>query len=223
MLKPKKKMTKQDLKEDKFVKFSLQAKTYVDENYQKLTRIGLVILGILVIAVFLYYESKQSASEANAQLGIAEIEFSHSQLVKASNRLIKLIDEYDGSDAADRGMFLLANIYFQQQKYEDARAYFEKFIDSYSGSNILLSSAYAGLAACEEASSNYEAAGELYEKASETAPDFPESDNQYYLAGLCYKKAGDSEKARAIFEELADKDRESSRAKDAESQLVMLR
>lgn len=223
MLKPKKKITKQELKEDKFVKFTLQAKTYIDMHYQKLLRIGLAILAIVVIFIFLYYESQQTEAEANSQLGIAEIEFTNGQLTKASERLGRLIEDYDGSDAADQGIFLLANIHFQQQKYEQAREYFEKFVNDYSGSNILLSSGYAGLAACEEAVNNFEEAGDLYERAAETAPDFPEADNQYYLAGLCYKKAGDIEKARSIFEQLTDESAKSSRAKDAESQLVLLK
>ena len=91
------------------------------------------------------------------------------------------------------------------------------------GSHILLASGYAGLAACEEALNNYTEAAELYEQAADTAPEFPESENQYYLAALCYKKAGDIEKARSIFQQLADADGSSSRIKDAESQLVLLK
>jgi tetratricopeptide (TPR) repeat protein len=223
MLKPNKKITKQELKEDKFVKFSLQAKNYVDENYQKLMRIGLGILAVVVIIIFFYYESVQTEVDANSQLGIAEIEFTNGQLSKASQRLSRLIEDYDGTDAADQGLFLLANIYFQQQNYDQAREYFEKFVDAYNGSNILLSSGYAGLAACEEADKNYMEAASLYEQAAETAPDFPEADNQLFLAGLCYKKAGDIDKAKSIFEELAEESEKSSRKKDAESQLVLLK
>jgi tetratricopeptide (TPR) repeat protein len=223
MLKPKKKISKQELKEDKFVKFSLQAKTYLDENYQKLTRIGLALVAVIVIAAFFYFESQQTETDANSQLGIAEIEFSHGELNKASDRLVRLINEYDGTDAADKGIFLLANIYFQQQNYEEARSYFEKFVDNYSGSNILLASGYAGIAACEEAFGNFEPAAELYEKAADTAPDFPEAENQYYLAGLCYKKAGNIEKAKSVFQSLAEEPEKSTRSKDAESQLVLLK
>jgi len=223
MLKPKKKITKQELKEDKFVKFTLQAKTYIDMHYQKLLRIGLALVAVIVIIIFFYYDSQQNEIEANSQLGIAEIEFTNGQLIKASERLEKLIEKYDGTDAADQGMFLFANILFQQQKIEEARDYFEKFINAYNGSNILLASGYAGLAACEEALNNYSQAAELYERAAETAPEFPESDNQYYLSALCYKKAGDIEKARSIFQQLADAAKSSSRVKDAESQLVLLK
>jgi tetratricopeptide (TPR) repeat protein len=222
MLKPKKKITKQELKEDKFVKFTLQAKTYFDENYQKIMRAALGIGAIIIILVFYYYNSQESAKEANSQLGIAEIEYKNGNLAKASERLVELIEEYDGTDSADKGMFLLANIYYQQKKYEDAQTYFDKFVNAYSGSNILLASGYAGLAACNEVGNNFSDAGDLYEQAADLAPDFPESDNYYYLSALCYKRAGDLEKARSIFEQLASEAKSSQRVQDAETQLVLM-
>jgi len=222
MLKPKKRIHKQDLREDKFVKFSLQAKSYLDENYQKLSRYVLVVAGVVIIFLFFYYNNKQASQEAYAQLGIAQIEFANGDLVKANERLVRLIDDFDDTDAAEQGMFLLANIYYQQKKFDDARLYFEKFIDQYSGSDILLASGYAGLAACEETVNNFAHAAELYERAANMTPDFPESDRQYYLAALCYKKAGDLEKAKTIFSQLAEGAKSESQIKEAEAQLVLL-
>jgi tetratricopeptide (TPR) repeat protein len=223
MLKPKKNIRKQDLKEDKFVKFSLQTKSYIDENYPTIMRAVVVAGVIIVLGVFFYYNSQQTDIEANSQLGIAEIEFANGNLPKASERLIKLIDEYDGTDAADQAMFLLANILFQQKKYEQASDYFDRFVDAYSGSNILLASGYAGLAACNEESKNFVEAAELYERAADLAPQFPESDNYYYLAALLYKKTGELDKARSLFQQLAEEAKTDNRVKDAETQLVLLK
>jgi len=222
MLKPKKSLTKQELKEDKFVKFTLQAKSYVDENYQKIMRTALGVGAVIIILIFYYYNSQETENEANSQLGIAQIEFTNGNLAKASERLVKLIQEYDGTDAANEGMFLIANIYYQQKKYADAQVYFDKFVGSYSGSNILLASGYAGLAACEEINNNLEEAANLYEQAADLAPDFPESDNYYYLSAICFKRSGDLDKARSIFEQLASEAKSSQRVKDAETQLVLL-
>lgn len=222
MLKPKKKVTKQELKEDKFVKYTLLAKSYVDENYQKIMRAALAIGAIIILFVFYYYNSQATDNEANSQLGIAAIEYTNGNLQKASERLVRLIEEYDGTDAADQGMFILANIYFQQKKYADAQLYYDKFVGAYSGSNILLASGYAGLAACEEVNANFPDAAELYEQAAELAPEFPESDNYYYLSALCYKSAGNFDEARSIFEHLASEAKSTQRVNDAETQLVLL-
>ena len=222
MLKPKKKITKQDLKEDKFVKFTLQAKSYIDENYQKIMRAALALGAIIILLVFFYYNSQETNKEANSQLGIAEIEYTNGNMQKASERLVRLIEEYDGTDAADQGMFLIANIYFQQKKYNEAQIYFDRFVSDYSGSNILLASGYAGLAACEEVNANFSEAANLYEQAADLVPQFPESDNYFYLSALCYKRIGDTDKARSIFKQLASEAKSSQRMQDAETQLVLM-
>jgi len=215
-------MSKHDLKDDKFVRFALQAKTYFDENSKRVTMFVFGVFAVLSIMIIYSYINRQSQTAANGQLGIAQIEYSYGNYDKAAVRLHRLIDDYGGSDAALQGTFLLANIYYQQKEYEDARHYFEKFIDEYSGSTILLASGYAGLASCYEIEDEYNQAAQLYVKAANLATDFTESDNYRYLAGICFKKAGDIEHAINQFEKLVDQSRPSSRAKDAESQLVLL-
>jgi tetratricopeptide (TPR) repeat protein len=223
MLKPKKKIRKHDLKEDKFVKAALQAKTYFDENYRQVTFVVGAIFAAIVIFIIYNYVSKQKRDEANAQLGIAQIEFSNSNYLKASQRLLRLIEDYSGTDEAIQGMFLLANIYYQQGEYADARHYFEEFVDDYSGSNILLASGCAGLAACLEMNKEYEKAAELYQKAADLAGDFPESDNYTYLAGICYKKIGKNDQAKNQFQKIIQNSDTGSRVKDAELELVLLK
>ena len=223
MLKPKKKIRKHDLKEDKFVKAALQAKTYYDENFRQVMWVVGVTFAVIVIFIIYNYVSKQKREEAKAQLGIAQIEYSNSNYLQATERLLRLIDEYDGTDEAAQSMFLLANIYYQQEEYADAQSYFEKFVDSYSGSNILLASGYSGFASCLVLDKKYEQAAELYQRAADLAGDFPEADNYTYLAGVCYKKSGQKDQAKSQFQKIIKKSETGSRVKDAEFELVLLK
>jgi len=222
MLKPKRKITKQELKEDKLVKTTLQVKNYFEENYKQ---VSYVVMGLfIVIAIlFLYrYYNQKTSQQANAQLGMAQIEFTNSNYDKATVRLLRLIQEYPGTDEANQGMFLLANIYYQQKNYKQARDYFSEFVDAYSGSDILLASGYAGLAACLETENNFAQAAKSYEKAARRAEEFNESDNYYYLAAMCYKKAGETAKAKEQFETLVKESKVGKISKDAEMQLILL-
>lgn len=222
MLKPKKRITKQDLKEDKFVKTTLQVKSYIDENYRQVVTVVLGIFAVIVIFIVYGQLKKESAMEAQAELGIAQIEYSNNNLDKASERLLNLIEEYGSSEEGQQGMLMLANIYFVQNKYADSEKYFQEFVDSYSGSDILLSSGYAGLASCKEVDKDYSNAAELYEKAADAAPDYIEADNFRYLSGLCYKKAGNVENASRIFQAIIDGAKTQQRVRDAETQLILL-
>jgi outer membrane protein assembly factor BamD (BamD/ComL family) len=184
-----------------------------------------VVLAVFaVIVIFIVYGQLkgQTREQARAELGIAQVEYSNDNLDNASERLTRLIEEYGSTDEGQQGMLMLANIYYQQKKYADAELYFQEFVDSYSGSNVLLSSGYAGLAACKEVVRDFMTAAKLYEKAANTADDYIESDNFLYLSGICYVKAGDNEQAKEIFRKIIDSSKTNQHVRDAETQLVLL-
>ncbi len=222
MLKPKKKLTKHELKEDKFVKTTLQVKNYVDQNYKQVMTVVLSVFAGIVLLIVYGQFSGESEKEAQGQLGIAQIEYNNENFDKARTRLQRLIENFGNTDEAEQGRLILANIYYNEQDYENAERYFREFTDSYSGSDILLASGYAGLAACLEVKKEFEEAAKLYEKASKQAPDYTESDNYAYLSGLCYNKAGDTDAARRIFEHLKEHAKSPKSSRDAEIQLTLL-
>jgi len=223
MLKPKKKITKKELKEDKFVKFTLQAKTYLDENSKQVIYMVAGIFALVLLIIIYVYTHNANVEEAQAQLGIAQVEYSNLNYDKSIVRLEGLIESYSSTNEADQGMFLLANILYQRERYEESKKYFEQFVDSYSGSDILLASGIAGLAACYEQENMYMEAAETYSKAASTAPDFVEADNYLYLAGICFGKAGDTLRAIEKFEYLVENNLTNKRLNDAKSQLMRLK
>ena len=223
MLKPqKKKITKKNLKEDKFVESALKAKTYLEENSKQVTIVVAAILVLVVLIMFYRNYQQNRTSKAETLLGLAQVEYQNMNYAKAREFLNRLFDEYDGTDAAIQGYFVLANLNYQQGKYEEAESAFKRFIDKYDGSKILLASGYAGYAACLEHRGAHQQAAEYYLKAQKTAPDFIEAANYLYLAGLNFKKAGQMEKARQIFQKIMEKYEKSKRYNDAKAQLILL-
>ena len=222
MLKPKKRLTKKEIKEDKFVQKTMQAKAYVEENYQKVMGIVAGIFAVILLIMVISYYRGQSQQEANALLGEAQLEYHNLNYTKAKAMLNRLMEEYSGTDAADQGKFLMANLYYREGKYKEAKEYFKDFLDNYSGSEILIASAIAGYAACIAAEGNYLEAAENYRKAQEKAPDFVEAANYLYLAGLNYQKADQPEQAQEMFQKVVENYKDSSRYNDAKAQLIFL-
>ncbi len=223
MLKPaKKKITKKELKEDKFVEAALKAKTYLEENStQVFVAIAVVVALVILIMVYRNYHEKK-VMQATALLGMAQVEYQNMNYAKAREFLNRLFEEYDGTEAATQGYFILANLNYQQEKYDEAETAFKKFIDNYNGSKILKASGLAGYAACLEHRGAHAEAAEYYVKAQKTAPDFVEAANYLYLAGLNYIKAGQKEKAKEVFELITEKYAKSNRVNDAKAQLILL-
>ncbi|MHB2148107.1 tetratricopeptide repeat protein [Calditrichota bacterium LG25] len=223
MLKPqKKKITKKALKEDKFVEAALNAKTYLEENSKQVMIVVGVVLA-LIILIILYRDHQQTRDlKAATLLGLAQVEYQNMNYAKARQFLNQLLEDYDGTDAAEQGYFVLANLNYQQGKYEEAEAAFKKFIDSYDGSKILKASGLAGYAACLEHRGAHQEAAEYYLKAQKTAPDFVEAANYLYLAGRNFLKAGQKDKAKKAFETVIKKYEKSNRANDAKAQLIIM-
>lgn len=226
MLKPKKsisKISKKDLKEDKFVKFTLQAKSYLDENSKQVFYMVSGILAVVVLIIIFVYVQNANTEAASAQLGIAQVEYSNLNYDEAIRRLENLIENYSGTEEADQGMFLLASVLYQKERYEEAKDYYQQFVDSYSGSEILLASGMAGLGACLEKENNYAEAAETYAKAASIASDFVESDNYLYLSGICFSKSGNIDLAIEKFEYLLENHKTQKRVNDTKAQLMKLK
>lgn len=222
MLSPRKKMTKKEIKEDKFVEVALNAKSYIEDNYQRVSIIVIAIFGAILLLMLWNHVQNQKDQESSALLGKAQLEYYNLNYSKAKDFIVRLMDEYPGTEASEQGMFLYANLLYQEKKYAEAKDMFKAFIDSYSGSNILIASGLAGYAACLEKENQYQQAAEYYIRAQKKAKNFVEAVDYLYLAGLNYATAGDTSEAKAAFQKIIDDYENSSRNSDAKAELILL-
>ena len=116
---------------------------------------------------------------------------------------------------------MLANLNYNDENYTYAKDLFKEFITAYSGSEILISSAYAGVAACEEKEDKLFEAAEDYYKAYSVAEELPQAGEYLYLAGLNYLNANDQAKAKEMFEKLIDEFPNSPKKYDAQVKLIL--
>lgn len=222
MLKPQKKMTKKELKEDKFVETAMKTRAYIEDNVKQVSIVtGLVFGTFLLIMVYNYVHSSTVAESATL-FGEAQLEYQNMNYTKAATLLSRLEEEYPGTEAGDQGLFLLGNLYFQQNKIDQAAEYFKRFVDSYSGSEILKASGYAGYAACLEAQNKSKEAAEYYIEAQKADPEFVEASNYLYLAALNYIEINDYKSAQALFNQIVDDYPEAQRVPDAQAQLILI-
>jgi len=222
MLKPQKKLTKKEIKEDKFVLFAMEAKNYIEENARMVSIVSAVVIALIVVAIGYSYYHSADVEQAATLFGEAQIEYQNLNTLKAKNLLHRLEDEFSGTEEAEKGLFLLANIYYNENKTEEAAKYYQKFINSYSKSPVLLASGMAGYAACMERLGKWSEAAEYYKKAQETAPNFVEAADYLYLAALNYTEAGNLEKAKQALEYIVNNYKESNRVDDAKAHLILL-
>jgi tetratricopeptide (TPR) repeat protein len=222
MLKARKKLSKKEIKEDKLVQTTMQVKTFVEDNYKQVTGITAAIIVVIASIVIYNWISKQVDLESSAILGQAQLEYQNLNYGKARTFLNRLSEEYPGSTAELQGLFLKANLLYNENKINEAKENFEAFTESYSGSEILLASGYAGLAACEAYEKNYTLAAKNYLKAYKTSPESISAPEYLYLAGINFTNAGDHQQAKENYQLIIDDFKKGDRYSDAKAKLILL-
>lgn len=210
MLRPRKRISRREIKEDALVTAYFRVQKFLQTHSKKLNVVFAGVVLIVVVGLFMARSKKKAESIAAGKLGIVEQFYYASQYNRAIDELKQIVDTYSGTRAAGTAAFFLANSYFATADYENAEKYYEIYLDDYSDSKSFSASSLSGMAACLEYQGQYSEAARLYEKAgnkfhdSYTAP--------FYLndAGRCYVIAGDKEKGREMYRAIMEQYSESS-------------
>jgi TolA-binding protein len=222
MLRPRKHITKQELKEDTLVTFYAKALKWV-EDYRMLLIGSAVAVVVIILGVFFYFQSSEDAEKAaSVELAKATRIYESADIANAIPVLSNLVKNYGSSYSGKLGRFYLANAFFQIKDYDNARTNFEKFVSGFSGDKHFLAAAQGGAAACLEQKGQYAAAAEAYEKAADRYDESVLAPQFLYKAGRCYELAGQKAKSRAFYKSVIEKYPKSPEKDDAQTQLAML-
>jgi len=221
MLKAPKKLTRREIKQDKLVTYYFQAQEFFRKNGQTiLLSAGGLVLALVLAGWFTRWKANKEDA-AQLELAKARIEYFANNFSAATPLLQKLATDYDGTDAAQEGLFYLANSYYNLGTYPEAEKYYKQFLQT-DGDEILKSSATSGMAACLEQQKNYRAAAKLYEEAAEKYSTVFLAPDQLLNAARCRVLSGDSDGARQLLTKLLDEYPTASSKNDAEVLLAEL-
>jgi tetratricopeptide (TPR) repeat protein len=200
MLRAQKKISKREIKEDKLITTYFQARTWLDDNRNRLGSIGGVVI-VIILAIWFYSNNVRGNNEKAAlDFGKVFTYYDNGQYSIAISGIPEknvaglqtIVDNYGSTRAGNMARFYLANAYYETQNFDKALEYF----DAYSGGNDLLQiSAYAGMASCYEAKNDFRKAAEYYEKAGVKKADDPNVAENLVNAARSYAKAGEKERA----------------------------
>jgi tetratricopeptide (TPR) repeat protein len=212
MLKPKKKLTKTEIKQDTLLTFYAKLTMYY-ETYKKYVNYGVTALIAIIVIIVIYVNNKKANDEkAATELGkVFQIYDAGSsdpqkyqmaidgQPERGVMGLKAIVDNYGNTSSGEIARFYLAHAYLNLDKPDEAL----KCFDSFSSNNDILSaSAKAGMAACYERKGDLEKAATNYEKAAKIAADQNSTPEYLNAAALCYGRIGEKEKAISILKQI---------------------
>lgn len=222
MLRPKKHITRQKIKEDKFVTETLKAVNWLKKNQRKITA-GAVIaaLGLLVLwgAVSARRAGERESSLLTLQGGYL---LEAGNLMEARTLLLQAAEEYGNVPSAGRATFMLGQVYFRLGSIDSSRIYYMRYLKEFGRNSMMKAAATAGLAACLDQQENYLAAAEEYESAAREYSDHPQTASYLLQAGRCYRLAGQRDRAITVYEQIMQKYPDSAESDRASIEMAQL-
>ena len=227
MLKPKKKITKRELKEDALITTYAKVTGWYEQN-KRTINITLGSLLALVIIVVVYLNNRSANNEkATAQLGQVFAYYDNGQYLVAIDGvperniagLRSIVDNYGGTDAGDLARFYLAGSLFQLGRFDEA---LEQYEDFGPDDPLLTVSRLAGIAACLEAKGDAGGAASSFEKAATRYAGDPSAAENLSNAARNYLQAGNKERALELYRKLKKDHPASTYARDVDRYIAQL-
>jgi tetratricopeptide (TPR) repeat protein len=221
MLKPQKKISKREIKEDTLVTKYFETRQWIDNNTKVLSYIGIGIVGLMIIG-FLWTKSRSDSNEkATAMLAKITVYYDEGRYDLAINGvpqegtqgLQAIVDEHGSTQAGEIARLYLANSYFALKNYDKA-------LSAYDGISVsdkmITASAYAGMASCYEAKNDFSNAASYFEKAASKNMTNVQGPENLQRSAMNYAAAGKKEKAVDLLQTLKKEFPSSPYARDVE-------
>lgn len=194
------KLTKRQIKEDKFTIFMLKAKNQVLDNWQYLV-VGLVVVILAVTGTVYYFNSRQAQKqEAASRFARALMDYRSGNNQVAIMGLNQVVEEYGGDEVTEYAVFLLGNINYEIRNYPEAIRYFELYLLKYRQSRFNRAASLAGIASSLENQGQYREAAEKFVAAYNEYPNGPMIGDYQVSAMRNFLEVGEVDQAKTYLE-----------------------
>ncbi len=225
MLKPKKGISKKEIKEDKLVTAYFESRRWIDENRRLMSYIVAIPVVLIIVVWFVANNRSQNNQRATTDLAKVYQLYDQGQYKLAVDGipqenirgLQSIVDDYGSTPSGEMAKLYLADCYFNLKDYDKALKYYS---DVDLGDKLLSSSALAGEAACHEAKGEHAEAAALYEKAASKYATALQAPDDLFNAAHNYSRAGKKAKAVEMLNRIKKEFPNTSYARDLDRYLV---
>jgi len=163
MLKPKRKITKQEIQKDPFLEFINDGQQWLKDNKKLLYQVAFGVIAIVAVVYFLNNSRSNSSNDGEALLGKALLSQDMGDIENTKFQLQSLVEDYAGTDAGLEGKYYLGIIAFDNGENETTTKYLNDYVKK--GNNaILMTTAFKLLYEMAIINDNSDEAEKLLEK-----------------------------------------------------------
>jgi len=219
--KGKHRVSKQDLKEDKFQKFTEAAMSAYYKDRQRFW-IGAGVAVAAIIGVILLLQNRGTGVNSQAQIAFTQAigVYSTGDMAQSEQAFKQVIGQFGRDFVGIKSHFYLGNVYYNTGKFNEAKQEFSLFLSRVKKDPLLSPAAQLGIGNCEEQLGNNLKAAEAYEAVFKKYPKSPLAFEAMMAAGRTYRAAGALDKAEAVYNRLLKDKPEGEKGDEVKMQLA---
>jgi predicted negative regulator of RcsB-dependent stress response len=163
MLKPKRKITRKEIKKDPFLESIDKLENNFEQNKKTYLNIAIgVIASVLVINILLNKQSQKNI-DSNSDLGMALVAFDNEDYDNAKFQFETIVSEYSGTNSSNVANYYLGKISFENDDLDKSKTYLNAYLKD-PEPDILIPGAIKMLSNIALKSSEYDKAIKLLDR-----------------------------------------------------------
>lgn len=205
MLKPKRKITKQEIKRDPFLEFINDAQQWISDRKKIIYQIAFGVIAVVAVIYFINNSRIGNNKEAESLLGKALLSQDLGDVENARFQLQALVDDFDGTQAGTVGAYHLGKMLYDEAKFEDSADYLLNYAKKGESSELKAAS-YKLLANIELSNDNANKAENYLENGYKAAEGTVYENELALLYANQIFENGNSTKSLKLVNDVLDQD-----------------
>ncbi len=140
MLKPKKKLTRKEIKKDPMLEFLYDAQQWIQTRQKLLTQVGTGVVVVIVVGLLLLHQRHNTTDLTSTQMGQALISLQQNDVDNAEYTLQILSDEHGSTPEGLHAAFFMGKLKYENGDTNSAVQYLSKYLKS-GDNEIMLTNA----------------------------------------------------------------------------------
>ena len=163
MLKPKRKITRKEIKKDPFLESIDKLENNFEQNKKTYLNIAIGLIAIVLVINILLNKQSQKNIDSNSDLGMALVAFDNEDYDNAKFQFETIVSEYSGTNSSNVGNYYLGKISFENDNLDKSKTYLNAYLKD-PEPDILIPGAIKMLSNIALKSSEYDKAIKLLDR-----------------------------------------------------------
>jgi len=163
MLKPKRKITRKEIKRDPFLETIDKIEYNFEQNKKIYLNIAIGVIGGIFLINILLNKQEQKDIDSSSALGVALVAFDNADYDNAKFQFENIVSDYSGTNSSNVANYYLGKIYFDEKDLNKSEEYLNKYLND-AEPNVLVPGAIKILSNIALYNSEYDNALKLLDK-----------------------------------------------------------